>query len=86
MFRPFYVDVGRELKIDTTESTYVKTVIPPLSLPSVLHNLENYPHGIAGTSQGDDDDDFVLAIDRDISLVNKGFDLLNDKHRVPPNW
>ncbi|KAK9195328.1 hypothetical protein WN943_003448 [Citrus x changshan-huyou] len=59
-----------------------------LDVPPVLflHNLENYPHGIAGTSQGDDDDGFVLAIDRDISLVNKGFDLLNDKHGVPPNW
>lgn len=81
-----YVDVGRELKVDTTKSTYVKTVIPPLSLPSVLHNLENYLHGIAGTSQGDDDDDFELAIDRDIALLNKGLDLLKDEYGVPPNW
>lgn len=62
--------------------------MPLLSLPSVYHNLENYLHGIAGTSQGDDsdDDDFELAFDRDIALVNKELDLLKDDYKVPPNW
>lgn len=78
-----YVHVGQELKIDTTKSTYVKKP----SVASVLHNLENYLHGIAGTPKGDDDDDdFELAIDRDIALVNKGLDLLEVKYGVPPNW
>ncbi|KAH9734286.1 phospholipase A1-IIgamma [Citrus sinensis] len=75
-----YVHVGQELKIDTTKSTYVKKP----SVASVLHNLENYLHGIAGTPKGDDDDDdFELAIDRDIALVNKGLDLLEVKYGVP---
>lgn len=83
-----FVHVGQELKINTTKSSYIKKFIPSQSVASVLHNLENYLHGIAGMAQGDDDDDsdFELAIDRDIALVNKGLDLLKVNYGVPPNW
>ncbi|KAL2931152.1 Phospholipase A1-IIgamma [Bienertia sinuspersici] len=75
-----YYDIGDELLIDTTQSAYLKNPW----LPSVAHNLEVYMHGVAGThgSEGE----FKLAVDRDIALLNKNFDLLKDDYLVPANW
>ncbi|XP_031256895.1 phospholipase A1-IIgamma-like [Pistacia vera] len=41
-----YFEVGKELTIDTTKSTYVN--VDKAKLIEVLHNLENYLHGVAG--------------------------------------
>ncbi|XP_059436715.1 phospholipase A1-II 4-like [Corylus avellana] len=80
-----YVDVGEELIINTRKSPYLK-VLPVESneAKSKAHNLEVYLHGVAGTHG--EDGDFKLEVNREIALVNKVSDALDDKLLVLDNW
>ncbi|KAJ6868254.1 hypothetical protein NC651_033344 [Populus alba x Populus x berolinensis] len=73
-----YQDVGEKLEIDSIKSPYLKD---PKAEP---HNLELYLHTIAGY-QGQEEE-FKLVVDRDIALLNKSLDLLQDKYNIPPKW
>ncbi|XP_049383980.1 phospholipase A1-II 1-like isoform X2 [Solanum stenotomum] len=77
-----YFDVGQEIMIDTTKSPYVKPPGEPVS----WHLLEPYLHGIAGTQGIGMFAGFKLEVNRDISLVNKQWNILKDEHCIPPLW
>lgn len=75
-----YSDVGTEMVVDTSKSTYLNGP----GNPGSWHSMENYMHCVAGT-QGKKGG-FKLDIKRDLSLINKFSDSLPDKHGVPHNW
>ncbi|KAJ8616451.1 hypothetical protein MRB53_035823 [Persea americana] len=74
----FYAEVGEELLIDASKSTHLKNAFQN------GHNLQVYLHGIAGT-QGKDD--FKLVVKRDLALINKSIDGLQDNKGIAPvSW
>ncbi|RAL49694.1 hypothetical protein DM860_001985 [Cuscuta australis] len=77
-----YADVGVELAINVTKSSYVKA---PGELSS-WHSLESYLHGIAGTKGVKTGDGFELVVGRGIALVNKSLDYLKEEYGVPQKW
>ncbi|KAG5622433.1 hypothetical protein H5410_007651 [Solanum commersonii] len=77
-----FFDVGKELMIDTTKSPYVN---PPGEIVS-WHLLEPYLHGVAGTQGLGLLAGFKLEVNRDISLVNKEWNILKNEYCVPGFW
>lgn len=74
-----YVDSATAtIVIDTDRSPYV------VHKMLTHHVLELYLHGVAGDHG--DKADFQLVVPRDLALVNKTTDLLNDEHQVPACW
>ncbi|XP_007025431.2 PREDICTED: phospholipase A1-IIgamma [Theobroma cacao] len=71
-----YTDVGENLAIDTTKSPYLRQGIN-------AHNLEVHLHGVAGVQESGE---FKLEVDRDIALINKKIDGLQNKYKIPPEW
>ncbi|KAL9232147.1 hypothetical protein vseg_007286 [Gypsophila vaccaria] len=79
-----YCDVGKELKLDTTLSPYLRN---PRAV-SCRHNMEVYLHGVAGMNENDDEGGlgFKLVVERDVGLVNKYDEYLKDEYFVPTSW
>ncbi|XP_021294319.1 phospholipase A1-IIgamma-like [Herrania umbratica] len=73
-----YTHVGKELGIDTTKSTYLKSSTNP-------HNLEAYEHGVAGVQENGE---FKLEeeLDFDNAVLNKYGDHLLDEYEIPIEW
>lgn len=81
-----YVHVGKELRFDSLKSPYLKALSEFKDwdrIREMLHDLEVYLHGVAGT-QGVYD--FKMEVNRDISLVNKLLDAVKDEHRIVVRW
>ncbi|KAF6997620.1 hypothetical protein CFC21_013828 [Triticum aestivum] len=75
----WYVDSATAtIVIDTDRSPYVFHKI------FTHHVLELYLHGVAGDHG--DKEDFKLVVPRDLALVNKTTDLLEDEYPVPASW
>ncbi|KAG7951359.1 hypothetical protein I3843_12G003300 [Carya illinoinensis] len=77
-----YSHVGVELELDHRNSPFLKQAVhdDPIrahNLEALLHLLDGY-HG--------KNHKFELASGRDIALVNKASDYLEDECLVPPNW
>lgn len=82
-----YVHVGKELRFDSVKSPFMK-VIPDVVIKEkvgILHDLEVYLHGVAGT-HGINSSDFKLEVDRDLSLVNKYIDGVKDEYNIVAEW
>lgn len=86
---PFFVcyekNVGTEvLRINTTQSPYLRQSLCNWLSFWNHHNLEVYLHGVAGYHGAGRE--FSLVVNRDVELVNKWADLLTDEHLTPANW
>ncbi|KAI3414825.1 Phospholipase A1 [Psidium guajava] len=81
-----YYHVGQQLMVDSRKSPYLKSLTSSFSgAIEIGHQLETYLHLVAGT-QGIDSNDFDLKDRRDISLLNKNYDALKTKYKIPVNW
>ncbi|CAM6100043.1 unnamed protein product [Calypogeia fissa] len=75
-----YVHVGKELKVNSLVSSYLRDTTDPIN----AHNLEAYLHLLAGWHGKHGR--FSPKVNRDIALVNKASDFLEPKLGVPENW
>ncbi|KAJ4703620.1 Phospholipase A1 [Melia azedarach] len=73
----WYIDVGKELKIDSKKS-------PCLKGNAFSHDIELYLHTVAGT-QGINRG-LKLVVPRCVSLLNKDTDALKDEYNAPVEW
>ncbi|KAI3736018.1 hypothetical protein L6452_15549 [Arctium lappa] len=76
-----YIHIGKELWLDTRKSKYLK----PTETYAKRHNMEAaYLHALAG-SHGINAE-FRLEVDRDLALVNKRSNLLQEEYMIPQHW
>nr|GLL43628.1 phospholipase A1-Igamma2, chloroplastic-like isoform X1 [Ipomoea trifida] len=75
-----YFHVGEKLMLDHTKSPFIKKWIDLAE----VHNLELLLHLLDGY-QGERRE-FLRATRRNLALVNKSADLLNDALQIPPKW
>ncbi|XP_030552363.1 phospholipase A1-IIgamma-like [Rhodamnia argentea] len=82
-----YDHVGEQLMVDSRKSPYLRPLTSSLSgAMGIAHQLETYLHLVAGT-QGISSNHFDLKGRRDISLLNKNWDALDDsKYKFPVKW
>ncbi|KAI3414823.1 Phospholipase A1 [Psidium guajava] len=81
-----YYHVGQQLMVDSRKSPYLKSLTSSFGgAIEIGHQLETYLHLVAGT-QGIDSSHFDLKNRRDISLLNKNYDALKAKYKIPVNW
>ncbi|XP_050378281.1 phospholipase A1-IIgamma-like [Argentina anserina] len=80
-----YIHVGKELRIDTVKSPFLKVIPDVTENLGALHDLEVYLHGVAGT-QGINSSAFKLEVDRDLALVNKYTDGVKDEYNIVAEW
>jgi hypothetical protein len=72
--------VGKELKLDSLVSQYLRDTIDPIN----AHNLEAYLHLMDGYDGPGSR--FSPKVQRDICLVNKVSNFLERKFGIPENW
>ncbi|KAG6658730.1 phospholipase A1-Igamma2, chloroplastic-like [Carya illinoinensis] len=77
-----YSHVGVELELDHINSPFLKQAVH--DDPIRAHNLEGLLHLLDGYHGKNHK--FELASGRDIALVNKASDFLEDEYLVPANW
>lgn len=75
-----YNHVGKELRLDSLVSAYLKDTTDPIN----AHNLEAYLHLLDGYHGPGDR--FSPAVRRDIALVNKASAFLDPKFGIPEYW
>ncbi|XP_047324396.1 phospholipase A1-II 1-like [Impatiens glandulifera] len=79
----FYKDVGEVLLVDTDKSNDLKEV-GLINYVRMTHDMEIYLHGVSGTLGGANAG--FKKVERDIALVNKHGDYLEDSHDIPTSW
>lgn len=80
----WYIPLGEEFKVASSKSPYLKyqDTEGHDNIDLSVHMLDVYLHAVAGVQENG----FDLAVDHDIALANKHFDILKDEYNIPALW